>query len=297
MPFPIRSLFASVALICAVHPLRGLDLPVTLRLESSAGWVDNISRTSSGPDQREAARLTATASASTFRNWKSGFVTSADLSATLDHVPDYSRAGAVTLGPQFGVRHKFGLGAFAPVLDASAALAYRDARHSSDNGWTGRASLRFGKRLTRAWRVALTGDWQQHRARAETFDTNHRRLFAGVHWDLSARWQLGAGAGRLWGDFTANAAGPTWARALAGDFGPAISTYYNSVARETTGIYGPNWVTYRVSGHADFQWFELSPAIGRNTSLPLRLERLAATNLVGIKYRQDSVTLSLLHRF
>jgi len=293
------SLFPGLLIICAssVAVCSALELPVKFNIEGTAGWVENLSRTSNAPDQREAARLIATVGATTFRNWKSGVVTSADLTATLDTIPDYSLAGATTIGPQVGVRRKFGLGAFAPVLDATAALDRRDARHPSDDGWTTRATLRLGKRLTRAWRLALAGDWQQHRARGETFDTTHRRLFASVHWDVTPRWQLGAGAGRLWGDFTANAAGPTWARALAGDFGPAVFNYYRSVARETTGIYGADWVTYRVSGHADFQWIELSPAIGRNTSLPVRFERLTATNLVGIEYQQDSVTLGLLHRF
>ena len=98
-------------------------------------------------------------------------------------------------------------------------------------------------------------------------------------------------------DFVANAGWPIWQRALAGQITPTIAQYYNTVSWEITDAYGPRWVTYRVTGRSDFWWLELSPALGRNTSLPLRFETSYTVNVIGIAYRQTLWTLGLVHRF
>ena len=56
-------------------------------------------------------------------------------------------------------------------------------------------------------------------------------------------------------------------------------------------------MTYRVTGRVSFWWLELSPAIGRDTSLPVRYESRFSVNKVGVKYRQDIWSIQLLHRF
>jgi hypothetical protein len=64
-----------------------------------------------------------------------------------------------------------------------------------------------------------------------------------------------------------------------------------------THLFGPAWVTYRVTGRVSFWWLELSPVLGPNTSLPIRYDSLFSVNKIGIKYRQDQWSVSLLHRF
>lgn len=298
MPFHPRLLVLFVcAFGCLAASLHAAANALSFRTETSATWIDNISRTSNPPDQREAARFSATAAATTFRSWKSRFVTSADFAATLEHVPAYDRADTLTLGPQLGLRRRIGLGAFAPTFDLTLAAQHRHARLTAARGWTQSLGLRFSKRLTSAFRASLHADWSRHDARHAAFDVSHRQLSAQLTWDFDPRWQLTAGAARFAGYFTANAAGPTWARALAGDFGPSVLDYYRSVPRLATHLYGPSWVSYRVSGDANLFWLELSPVLGRNTSLPFRFERIDATNRIGVNYRQDLVSLSLLHRF
>jgi hypothetical protein len=51
-----------------------------------------------------------------------------------------------------------------------------------------------------------------------------------------------------------------------------------------------------VSGHADFWWLELAPALGPRSTLALRYEQADAVNRVGIKYRQERWTVGLLLR-
>lgn len=270
---------------------------VNTRIEASAARAENISRSSSPTDRRDATRYEARTALSHFREWRTGFITSGDLVADLQRVPDYSRLDAFTAGFTAHARQKFGLGAFAPSLSANAGLRARSARLDFDDGWTATAGVHVAKRLTRSWRAALHGDWQQHYARSAIFDTKHQRLFATLTWDITERLQLSHGNGRLWGAFTANASAAVWSRALSGALGSPISSYYNTVPWAATDVFGPGWVSYRVDGRVRFWWLELSPALGRNTSLPLRYESFVSVNKVGVKYRQDVWTLSLLHRF
>ncbi len=270
---------------------------LNLRLHASTTWAENINRASMAADRRDAAHHQAGAALSIFREWRTGFTTTGLVDAQFDHTPRFTQSDTLTLGPALQLRQKFGLGAYAPTIALTGGLRRRQARLDGDQGWTSTAELLFGKRLTPAWRVNLIGDWEQHDARSATFDTRHQRLHGVVTWDLSDRWQLAAGGGRLWGDFVASASGGVWSRAMAGEFGQAISDYYRTVAWGVTGLYGKDWISYRVSGRVGFWWLEVSPALGRNTSLPLRFESRASTNKVGIRYRQELWSLQWLHRF
>ena len=266
-------------------------------MEAATSWTENINRASAGPDWRDALQHEVRGAFGHFRQWTDGLVTTGEIVGSFERVPKYTDLDHVTAGIAGQARQKFGFGAFAPVVSLDVDLRAREARRDGDDGWTASSAVRVGKRVTESWRAALVGDWQQHYARSSIFDTRHHRLFATVTWDITDRLQLSHGNGRLWGDFTANASGPIWARALSGALGSNISDYYNTVSWAVTDTFGPGWVTYRVTGRVSFWWLELSPAIGRNTSLPLRYESRFSVNKVGVKYRQDIWSVQLMHRF
>jgi hypothetical protein len=268
-----------------------------VRVETSAAWVENISHASGPSDWRDASRFNVRGSLGGFRQWTAGLITSGEVTGSFEHVPKYSKLDALTGGLSGQARQKFGLGPFAPVISLDAGFLGRDARLDGDDGWTATSALRATKRLAQSWRFAAVGDWQQHYARNSIFDTRHRRVFGTLTWNVTPKLQLSHGNGRLWGDFTANASPGVWSRALSGAAGANISQYYNTVSWSALDVFGPGWVTYRVRGHVNFWWLELSPALGPNTSLPLRYESLFSVNKVGVKYRQDVWSLQLLHRF
>lgn len=289
----LRGLALSATLCCGALSLRA----VTYHMEASTAWAENISHSSAPIDWRDAHRLDSHVAGGLLRQWTAGFVTTGELGAGFERVPKYSMLDAFFIGGIGQARQKFGFGPYAPLLSFEAGLHRRDAKIDGADGWTADAGLRLGKRLTSTWRVSVVGDWQQHYARSSVSDTRHHRLFGTVAWDITPWLQLSHANGRLWGDFTANASPGVWARALSGALGRNISDYYNTVSWETTDSFGPGWVTYRVTGRVSFWWLELSPAIGRNTSLPLRYESRFSVNQVGVKYRQDTWSLQLLHRF
>lgn len=278
---------------CLLPSLRASNL----RMEASTTWAENIGRSAVPADWRDAQTLQLRTSWTALREWQTGLVSIGELGAGLSHTPRLSHLDAFTAGASGQLRKKFGLGAFAPVAALDAGLQARAARVAGDDGWTANAALSLSKRLTPAWRVAATGDWQQHYADNEIFGTRHHRAFGTITWDITDRWSLSHGKGRLWGDFTANASPAVWSRALAGGLGRNVADYYNSIYWSPTDAMGPGWITYRVEGRVDFWWLELSPALGRNTALPLRYESRYSVNIVGIKYRQDIWSLQLLHRF
>jgi hypothetical protein len=266
-------------------------------MEASTAWAENIARASAPADWRDAMRLDVRASASLLQQWTAGLITTAALDARAERVPQFSRNDALGGGLSLTARQKFGWGAYAPVLAVDLGLHRRDARIDGDDGWTASGALRASRRLTSSWRLAATGDWQQHSARSPVWDTRHHRIFGTITWDISDRLQLSHGNGRLWGQFTANASPGIWALATAGALGPNVSDYYRTVPRAVTHSFGPGWFSYRVAGRVSFWWLELAPALGRNTSLPLRYESLYSINRAGVKYRQDIWTLQWLHRF
>lgn len=275
-------------------PLAGA---ATLRMEVSSAWIENIARASAPNDWRDVWRHEARGSLGALRELRHGLLATLDAAAAAEHVPKYRLADGVSAGGAATLRQKFGLGAFAPAVSVDAGMRFRHSRLGLDDGWTPSAALRLTKRLTRSWRAGIHGDWEQHYARSAIFDTKHHRFFATLAWDITPTLQLSHGNGRLWGSFVGNASGAIWPRARNGDFGQHVGTYYNTVPWARTHLYGPNWVSYLVDGRVSFFWFELSPALGRNTSVPLRYENRISINQVGVRYRQDVWSLSLLHRF
>lgn len=284
----------------AALALGGAALPsfaTDLRMKASTTWAENYSRSSSPLDWRDALLGEAAVTASLGRQLASGLIASASAEAAILASPRYENLGYATLGTGAQLQYKFGLGPFAPVVQADAGLALKEARLSADDGLTARAGVSAAKRFTPAWRARVAADWQEHYARNETFDTHSRRLFGELTWDITPRWQLTYGYGRQWADLTASASAGVWAKAISGQLGQAIADYYNTTPTFETDIYGPGWTSYRVHGEAELWWLDLSPALTENTSLSLRYDSVFTVNRVNVKYRQALWTLGLLHSF
>ena len=268
-----------------------------LRAEATLSWAGNISRTSDPVAERDATTLdvivAATLNRQVTRDWFAW--ASAEAASFADF--DFDLTNRAQVGVRAGWRRKFGLGPQAPMLDFSAGYARRLARYEGSDGAVAEAGARLSKRLGETARLGLTGEWQQTYARHSTFDTRHTQAGFDAAWDIADGWQLAAGLGRLWGDVVANAAGPTYAQALAGGFGPSVQAYYSAISFETNQLYGPNWVSYRVHARGDSAWFSLSYALNDSTSLTARLWSIEVVNQVGIRYDTEIWSLTLAHRF
>lgn len=284
-----------------VHPVRAIAFvlaslaaapafAISLQVEASTTWAKNISRTAALADQKDALRNEAHLTASHLQPLATGLSLIAEADASFETVPRFLRNTLYGAGATVQLRKKFGLGAFAPVLATEVALQRRDAHIAGDNGWLAGGALRFSQRFTDSWRASLTGDRQQHYASHATFDIRHHRFFGTLTWDITRRWQLTYGRGSLWGNLRSNIPPQTFSNIRA-------RLVRDGTSFEVTDSYGLGWVSTRPTVRSDFWWLELSPALGPNTSLPMRYERSFTVTGTGATYRQDLWTLGLLHRF
>ncbi len=267
------------------------------RAEASVSWAENISRSSSPVDWQDALSVDLVGAGAWSRPLARNLTGALDAELALHSTPEFSRLAYGLAGVETQVSRKFGLGPLAPVLSAALSAGGKLARLSADTGFTTQAALRASKRFTQAWQLGAGVEWMRHNADSATFDISHRKVWGDLNWDLTDRWRVSYGYGRLRGNFTAHAGPVIWARALAGLITPAIGQYYNTVPWEVTDSYGGGWVTYNVTGQARFWWLDLSPALSDSTSLSLRYDSVFTKNIVSVIYRQDIWTLSLLHRF
>jgi hypothetical protein len=290
----IRLLAAlSLGLALLALPLRALEIGA----QAGVTWAGNLSRTSYVPSQQSAVLYTAQIDARRSRLLDGDWLLSLSGAAGTELVPRFAALDSFHGGLHVQLRRKFGVGPLAPVLDFNGGLTGYSVREGGRSGWKAEAGLSLGRRLTETWRVSATGAWEEYFAAHDAFDVGQRSLALESIWDLTERWQLGAGARRLWGRLTANARYDIYDMALEGDFGPAIRDYYRSIPYEVSNTFGPGWVAYRVDCHADLWWVHLSAVLGPHTSLPLRYESALVVNRVGVHYRSDFWSLGLVHRF
>lgn len=267
------------------------------RAEAAVSWAENISRSSSPIDWQDAISVDLSGTGTWSRQLAPNLTGTVEAELAAHSTPDFSKL-AYGLGTvEARVSRKFGLGPLAPVLSAALSGGGKLARIDADTGLTAQATLRASKRFTEAWQLGAGVEWMRHNADTATFDVSHRKVWGELSWDITDRWRVTYGYGRLRGNFTANAGPTVWGRALSGLISPAVAQYYNTVPWEVTESYGPGWVTYNVTGQARFWWVELSPALSDTTSLSLRYDSVFTKNIISVKYRQDIWTLSLLHRF
>ena len=264
---------------------------------ASSTWTGNISRTSHEPTRKDATSHEIHLSADQHRQVAASWLMHFGAEASYLAVPEYALTANFKIGPRLGLQHKFGLGPLAPVLQFDTAYSYKSARLAADRGWTAEAGLRLAKRLNSSLKIAASWQGLEHYARSAPFDLQQRTLAVEAIWDINERWRLSGTTSRLSGHVVANAAGPIWAQAIGGGFGPTVFKYYNSIPWEVTELYGPGWVSYNVEADVDLWSSTVSCAVTERTTLELRAGGAYVVNKINISYPTDSWGLSLVHRF
>ncbi len=297
-----RKLLASFSLMAGAAVALGDTTPAwveSLHLTAAAStqWTENISRTSFEPTRQNAASYDLSLSAVVPRQLAPDWLLTVGATADYVGVPKFSLTDNFNIGPQAGLQRKFGLGPLAPVLQFSTAYTYKAARYAPDRGGTLEANLRLSKRLSSAVKVGISGQWMKHSAESHLFDIQQRTISADISWDIDEHWRLSGSAGRLQGTLVANAADWVYYGVLGGSLGPVVAKYYDEIPWETTGLYGPDWISYTVGAHADLWSVALAYAATDRTTLELRDSSVFVVNDVGIRYPTNTVGLCLIHRF
>ena len=269
-----------------------------LRIQSSAVWADNLSRTSHLPTQKSSQIYNLIGTVDhrhqLDRNWM--LITEVELAG--QYVTQYDALNNINATTRLKLRHKFGLGPFATVIDFSTQLTGTSFKETGRNGWLFEAGASASKRITESLQLTGGASWNHFSAKRNTYNVSTDRLFLEGSWDITDRWRISLGGSRIEGKFVANAAGAIWSSAIGGQLGPEISQHYNTLAWEVSDTFGPGWVAYRNrESNVDQWWVELSPALSDQTSLSLRYEFNKAINAIGIRYDTIFWSLGLNHQF
>jgi len=263
----------------------------------TAAWNDNLSHSALAADERTAEVYTASGSFDQRFSLTRDLALLAGGTAALETCPRYDDLDRVSAGAHAELRKKFGLGPLAPVLSLDLGAGGAAFRDSYRDGWSADVTAGLAKRVNDAWRVAVKADWSRQEARQTVYDCENRGLSAETSWDVTDRWQVALGVGREWGQQEASASWNAWSYRYYGGAGPAVANYYGQVPYTYSNTFGPGWVAYRVTGHADLGWLSLAPALGPDTALPLRYEAVEVYAGAGTRYISHQLSLSLLHRF
>jgi len=261
-------------------------------------WQDNVTNTT-GDGGRLAAWMLAVKGA---EEWRQPLARDDALyyggNLAADACLSYPRLDDLTAGPTLALVHKFGLGAYAPLVRLETAVAGIAARQSMRSGWNGRVTLEWSRRFTEALQLALDGDWVRTDAHTDVFSTTTGGLTAEATYDFTDVWRAKVHFGWCNGDVVSyyRAVWTAWGWQPAGYDGASGSYRYGSGDGRLVDTFGDPYLAYRVRAHTWSVGAALSPAVGPNTALVLSYE-WSQTENVDVRYRNQVVSAGVVHRY
>lgn len=236
-PFGIAFLLAaSVSALAAAEPA-GWAPNVT----ATALWNSNVTNANRSPDIIGAFQLRADVDAFSRRvplGHDDSLTVGVD--AGVEAWPRFDGLDRAALGPRLAWRHKFGLGALAPVFSVEAAAEGVAARESDRSGWAGRIKVGWRRRFETGTQLALSYEQARHDAHGAVFDRAGGEAAVEVSHELNETWRLALAARWREGDVLSYATPPrpdlvaiARVRTLVDTFGAPRVAY--SVSARTLG--------------------------------------------------------------
>jgi hypothetical protein len=285
---PILPALAALALGCAARSADGPYASVT----AAAVWQDNVTNATAGDGVLGAFSLGSTGDLTWLTAVDFSTMLSTGLAADVDLCPNFSGLDSLMVGPRVGLRHKFGLGPYAPVaflgLEADGH-AFRDAARSNADG---ALVAEVSQRLNEAVQVVVDARLCTYAANHAVYSGNYTHLGAKLNWDLNETWRVSATGGWRDGDVVAEYAA---ARTPFG-WGPIdTGAYHYTGDAELVQTFSEPFIAYRTKAPTWSGAAAVSPAIGRHTSLALQYTRMRTTAYD--TYVDNVYSLSIVHHF
>lgn len=259
---------------------------------ASATWQDNVANATAGDGVLGAFMLETGADVSWLRSLDFSTLLSAGFSATADACTTYRGLDSLGAGPRLEVRHKLGLGPYAPALSLGLeadATAFSDADRSNVDG---AVVARLSERFDEALQLVVDARGCAYDANHTVFSGRYASAGATLNWDLDPTWRLSAQGGWRDGDIVAGYA----AERTPNGWGPIdTGAYAYTGPWQLVRTFGDPFIAYR-GRYTTWSWGAgVSPAVGRHTSLILRYTRF--TTLAYDRYVNDVVTAGVAHHF
>ncbi|HVT73284.1 MAG TPA: hypothetical protein VHD61_09115 [Lacunisphaera sp.] len=282
----LRSLSVAVAVAGACRS--GVADPV-VSSAATVTWEDNITRTPFAGAKDDAFTYALGGDAEWHDQLTRDVAVQYGAGLELETCPRYDGLDRADASLRLALRRKVGLGPYAPAFRAEVCYAgstYRDSQH---DGTRFTANLSWTQRWNDSWQTVVAANYLQNDGRAASYDYHDRGLSAEARYDLTERWQLSAGVRRQFGEEVVYA----WLGGAGAAYPYAYATWKNAVEIPT---FGRHWYGYTIDAHADSFWVELSPALGGDSSLPLRFEQTAVVGR-GEGFHTRLLSLSFVKRF
>ena len=259
---------------------------------ASATWEDNVTNAPAGDGVLGAFMLGGGTDVSWLRAVDFSTMLSAGLSATGDVCTSYGGLDSVGAGPRVVLRHKLGLGPFAPTLSLGLeadGTAFKDHARSS---LAAAASVRYGQRFSENLQLELEAREGTCDASHSVYSGTYTSLGGTLNWDLDETWRLKVTGGWRDGDIVSDYA----AQRTSYGWGPIdYGAYYYTGARDLVRTFGEPFIAYRARYQTWSYGAGVSPAIGPNTSLTFQFTRY--TTAAYDRYVNDLVSAGIVHHF
>lgn len=278
---PTRAAFlrAVCALAAATTAAAALDL------STKATWNSNATNANRSADVIGALQLQAATAASA-----RPFLLDRDNSLTFtagasaEAWPRFDGLDQVAVDPQVAWRHKFGLGAFAPVFRAELTAGGVAARESERSGWFGNVRLTWQQRWEEGTSLAFTLEQSRHDARGAVFDRSGTEFAVEASRELAENWRGALGARWREGDVISYATPPR----------PDLVTLAR--VRTVVDTFGTPRVAYTLSARSLAATLELTRELNDRSSLTFGYEA-RTTERSNLRYVNHLVSTAFTRQF
>jgi hypothetical protein len=250
----------------------------------TATWHDNATNADRDIDQVSALETRVDAVASWRYSAGRNDSLHAGLHAAGEWWPRYLEHSSVALGARGEWQHKFGLGAFAPVLALQAGIDQLFAQDSARDGTLTIGTLSFRKRFNDQWRVSLDQDWTEHYARTAAYDRAGTQTTFEVAFDASELTRFTLSLFYYSGDVISYATPPR----------PELASLAN--ARQPTDIFDRPQVVYSIDAHTTGSKAAFIRAMNESSAAILAYE-YRVTERSPFRYVNHLVSVALVHQF
>jgi hypothetical protein len=259
---------------------------------ASAAWQDNVTDATPGDGVLGAFTLGFGVDARWLQSVDFSTIASTGLSATLDCCTNFSGLDSLTIGTSAELRHKAGLGPYAPAfsvgLEANGVL-FSDSYRSN---LAGAVVAGYSQRLSDSLQLVLDGRACGYAASSAVFSGSCASLGAAVNWDVDETWRLKAIGGWRDGDVVADYAAE---RSPTGWVPIDTGAYNYTGPWKFVRTFSEPFIAYRGRAQTWSLGAAVSPAVGRHTSLVLEYMRYDTGAYD--RYINDVVSASIVHHF
>jgi hypothetical protein len=288
-----RSILRALAALPLIAAARAFADGPYSSASASAAWQDNVTNATPGDGVLSAFTLESCADLTWLRDLDFSTFLTAGVASTADLCTTFSGLDSISAGPRLEIRHKIGLGPYAPLvsvgLEADAAAFSDSGRSNVDIA----AVARFSQRLDEALQLVVDARVCATEANHEVYSGSYASLGATLNWDIDEIWRLSVKGAWRNGDIVAEYAAEKVP--LYGWVPIDTGAYAYTGPRQLVRTFSEPFIAYRAKAPTLSWGAGVSPAIGRHTSLILEYTR-CRTNAYDT-YVNDLVSVGVVHHF